>query len=439
MRRTPRSGYAGTRRGLLVTLVVAGTYAGSVSAEPDVFDHTRSSSVGFYMSSPEPIDTVEESRFEQLGGSAEILATDAVPRFIVEVEDHASLERTLAELNRLGIEPLDVWDEALYGFVVALDADEMAHVRSLPDVEQVGRDMTVTAAGTQFAPPWGLDRIDQRSLPLDSGYSSTATGVGVTAYVIDTGLWLSHVEFTGRVPYGAYFDFGDQTGVWDCHGHGTHVAGTVGGTTYGVAKGVSIVPVKVLSCNGSGSDSSVIQGINWVINDHVDGTPAVANMSLGGPPSPVLDSAVQAMIDDGITVVIAAGNEARPTCGVSPARVPAAITVAASEFDDDDADYANFGSCNDLFAPGSGIVSASNASDFASTTRSGTSMASPHVAGAAALLLEGTPLATPAQVWASIDAATTRGRAERVLWRPGQAPLHRCAGRAHHGEPVPAV
>ena len=132
-------------------------------------------------------------------------------------------------------------------------------------------------------------------------------------------------------------------------------------------------------------------------------------MSLGGPPSPVLDSAVQAMIDDGITVVIAAGNEARPTCGVSPARVPAAITVAASEFDDDDADYANFGSCNDLFAPGSGIVSASNASDFASTTRSGTSMASPHVAGAAALVLEGTPLATPAQVWASIDAATTRG------------------------------
>jgi hypothetical protein len=394
---------------LLFTLIVAGTYAGSVSAELDVVDHTRLSAVGFHMSSPETTEPMDEPHFEQFGGSAEIQTMDVLPKFVVEVGDHAALERTLANLDRLGIEPLDVWDEGLYGFVVALDATDMAHVRSLPDVEQIGRDNVVTAAGTQSNPPWGLDRIDQRSLPLDAGYSSAQTGAGVKAYVIDTGLWISHVEFAGRVPYGAYWDFYDGSGVWDCNGHGTHVAGTVGGSTYGVAKGVSIVPVKVLSCNGVGSDSSVIAGIDWVIDDHLAGTPAVANLSLGGPPADVLDSAVQAMIDDGITVVIAAGNEAQPTCGVSPARVPAAITVAASEFDDDDADYSNYGSCNDLFAPGSGILSASNTSDVASATKSGTSMASPHVAGAAALILETIPLATPAEVWASIDAATTKG------------------------------
>jgi subtilisin family serine protease len=393
---------------VLVTLIVAGTYGGSVAAEPDVLGHARSSSVAMHTSSARA-DVAFESRFEEFGGSSGIGAMSVLPKFIVEVEDQAALERTLADLDRLGLEPLDVWDEALFGFVVALDATDMEQVRALPDVEQIGRDAIVTATATQTGAPWGLDRIDQRSLPLDTGYSSTATGVGVKAYVIDTGLWLSHAEFAGRAPYGAYWNFGDGTGVWDCNGHGTHVAGTVGGTTYGVAKGVTIVPVKVLTCNGSGSDSSVIAGINWVIDDHVAGTPAVANMSLGGSPSGVLDSAVEAMIADGITVVVAAGNEARPTCGVSPARVPAAITVAASEFDDDDADYSNYGPCNDLFAPGSEILSAGIDSDYASATKSGTSMASPHVAGAAALLLETTPLATPADVWATIDASTTRG------------------------------
>ncbi|HWM19159.1 MAG TPA: S8 family serine peptidase [Ilumatobacteraceae bacterium] len=353
---------------------------------------------------------MDETRFEQFGGSSEIGTMDVLPKFVVEVEDQAALERTLTDLDRLGLEPLDVWDDALFGFVVALDAADMERVRSLPDVEQIGRDAIVTASGTQVDAPWGLDRIDQRSLPLDSGYSSTATGVGVKAYVIDTGLWMSHVEFAGRAPYGAYWNFGDGTGVWDCNGHGTHVAGTVGGTTYGVAKGVTIIPVKVLTCNGSGSDSSVIAGINWVIDDHVAGTPAVANMSLGGSPSAVLDSAVQAMIADGITVVIAAGNEAQPTCGVSPARVPAAITVAASEFDDDDADYSNYGSCNDLFAPGSEILSAyPSATDTASAFLSGTSMAAPHVSGAAALVLQGSPSAAPEQVWVAIEAATTKG------------------------------
>ena len=187
---------------------------------------------------------------------------------------------------------------------------------------KVDPETVMTAAETQVDPPWGLDRIDQAALPLDHGYSYVGTGAGVKLYVIDSGLRTSHAELTGRVGNGWFWDFGDGTGISDCNGHGTHVAGTAGGTTYGVAKGVTIIPVKVLACDGTGSDASVIGGIEFVIEDHPDGVPAVANFSLGGEASDFLDAAVQAMIDDGITVVVAAGNSSQNSCNFSPARVP---------------------------------------------------------------------------------------------------------------------
>ena len=308
-----------------------------------------------------------------------------------------------------GVTPSNTWRGGLNGFVAALDPSVVDELDQRPDVVAVEPDDRMTAASTQVDPPWGLDRIDQRSLPLDAGFTSAATGAGVVAYVIDSGLRLTHAEFTGRVLRAAYWDFGDGTGAWDCHGHGTHVAGTLGGTTYGVAKQVGIIPVKVLDCDGNGTSSSVVAGVNWVINDHAAGVPAVANISIGGEPSPAVDAAVQALINDGVTVVVAAGNSAASSCGVSPARVPAAITVAASEMDDDDADYSNFGACNDIFAPGSEILSADVESDTDAAVRSGTSMASPHVAGAAALLLASQPAATPAAVWGALDSASTKG------------------------------
>ena len=206
-------------------------------------------------------------------------------------------------------------------------------------------------------------------------------------------------------------DFGDGSGISDCVGHGTHVAGTIGGATWGVAKAVTVVPVKVFGCSDQTTYNNIISGINFVISDHRDhkGEPAVVNMSLGGPTSTVLDAAVQSMIDEGITVVVAAGNEAQPSCNVSPARVAGAITVAASTEIDDDANFSNYGPCNDLFAPGVNITSASYQSDSGSLLASGTSMATPHVVGAAALVLQADPSATPGQVWATIDTDTTKG------------------------------
>jgi hypothetical protein len=272
-------------------------------------------------------------------------------------------------------------------------------------------------AGTQGCAPWGLDRLDSHSLPLDTQFTPAGAGSGVKAYIVDTGVRTSHSEFTGRTVTG-YSAIGGTPE--DCHGHGTHVAGTVAGTTYGVAKLATIVPVRVLDCSGSGSTSGVVDGINWAIGDHVAGTPAVMNLSLGGGASKTMDDAVAAAVADGITVVVAAGNSTADACYYSPAREPSAITVAASDQSDNIAYFSNFGSCVDIFGPGVTILSAGITTDTAAATMSGTSMAAPHVAGVAATYLGLNNSATPAQV---TTALTTYSSINRIVDTSGSPNL----------------
>jgi len=255
---------------------------------------------------------------------------------------------------------------------------------------------------------WGLDRIDQRALPLNNQFSRAYTGSGVTAYIIDTGVLSTHTEFGGRVLSG-FSSVSDSIGTEDCNGHGTHVAGTVGGSNYGVAPGVAIVPVRVLDCSGSGSTSAVIAGIDWVVANHVAGTPAVANMSLGGGRSSALDIAVQSAVADGVVFVVAAGNSTANACQSSPAGEPLAITVGATTSADARSSFSNYGSCVDVFAPGSSITSAWYTSTTASNTISGTSMASPHVAGVVALGLEIAPNSSVAQISEWVTSTATQG------------------------------
>ncbi len=297
---------------------------------------------------------------------------------------------------------------AFTGFSVRLsDAAAVALARN-PRVALVEPDGVVTATTTQSpTPSWGLDRVDQRPLPLDNSYSYTETGSGVKAYIVDTGIRASHADFGGRVTAG-YTAINDGNGTSDCNGHGTHVAGTVGGTSYGIAKAVTLVPVRVLNCQGSGTWSGVIAGIDWAVGDHSAG-PAVLNMSLGGGISSSIDTAVQRAIDDTITVVVAAGNSNADACNYSPARAPAALTIGATTNTDARASYSNFGSCLDLFAPGSSITSAWSTSDTAINTISGTSMASPHVAGVAARYLTTNANASPAAVVAALQSSATTG------------------------------
>ena len=294
---------------------------------------------------------------------------------------------------------------ALDGFSASLSDAEAAALARDPNVALVERDQVFTISTTQSPATWGLDRIDQRARPLSNSYTYTRTGAGVRAYIIDTGIRFSHGEFGGRATSG--FDAVDGGAADDCNGHGTHVSGTVGGATYGVAKGVSLVGVRVLDCAGSGTTSGVIAGVDWVTANHVK--PAVANMSLGGGASAALDQAVANSIAAGVTYAIAAGNSNARACNYSPARVATAITVGATTSTDARASYSNWGSCLDLFAPGSSITSSWYTSNTATNTISGTSMATPHVAGVAALYLQGNPGATPATVRNALVANATSG------------------------------
>lgn len=301
------------------------------------------------------------------------------------------------------------YENALKGFAVRLpSAAAQAFLEAMeknPNVDYVERDMVVTALQTtQTGATWGLDRADQRDLPLSSAYTYNTTGSGVRAYVVDTGILASHTNFGGRVATG-YTAINDGYGTSDCNGHGTHVAGTVGGATWGIAKDVALVPVRVLDCNGSGTTSGVIAGVDWVAKNGQ--RPGVLNLSLGGGASTSLDTAVANTVAAGYTVVVAAGNSNANACNYSPARAPTAITVGATTSTDARASYSNFGSCIDLFGPGSSIQSTWYTSTTATATLNGTSMASPHVAGLAALILQNQPAASAAAVTDSILAAAT--------------------------------
>jgi subtilisin family serine protease len=300
-----------------------------------------------------------------------------------------------------------VYQHALAGFSIEAKPENVRRLMRDPRVAFIEEDGMMYPAATQTGATWGLDRIDQRALPLNGSYVYDTTASNVRVYVIDSGVRASHSDFGGRVLAGASA-INDGRGTNDCNGHGTHVAGTIAGATWGVAKAARIVPVRVFGCTGGSSNSTIISGIDWVAANRV--LPAVANMSLGGGASAAVDTATNNLINRGVTVVVAAGNNNANACNYSPARVSGAITTGSTASNDARSSFSNFGTCVNIFAPGTSIRSAWYTSNTATNTISGTSMASPHVAGAAALYLAGNPSASPATVRNAIYNKATTGR-----------------------------
>jgi subtilisin family serine protease len=355
-------------------------------------------------------------------GDGSIRVADGVPaipdRYIVVLNDEAASSPDLPSASGFTVPIVAVdmaaryngtvffiYESALKGFAIQMTERAAQRLAADPRVAFVEQDSVMSINATQQGATWGIDRVDQRNRPLSTTYTYNTTASNVHAYIIDTGIRDTHTLFGGRATGGGFTAIQDGRGTTDCNGHGTHVAGTVGSSTYGIAKGVRLHAVRVLSCTGSGSNSGVIAGVNFVANNRI--LPAVGNMSLGGGASSALDSAVNGAINRGVTMAVAAGNSNANACNSSPARVPAAITVGSSTSTDARSSFSNFGTCVDIFAPGSSIRSTWSTSNTATNTISGTSMASPHVAGVAALYLATHTTASPATVRNAMVAAAT--------------------------------
>lgn len=361
--------------------------------------------------SPDALDTVQPT------SAAIVQDAEYLVRFGDSEQDAPGLTRDLVRASNATLR--FTYTHAIKGFAARIPEKALTGILRNPRVLSVERDRPVTAdgAGVQGSPPsWGLDRADQRGTSLDRAYSWKNDGTGVYVYVFDTGIRSTHADFVGRVVAG-FNTTGDTRGWEDCNGHGTHVAGTVGGTRYGVAKGVRLVPVRVLGCDGGGQNSNVIAGIDLMLKD--GRRPAVANFSLGSLSSATLNAAIDNASNAGVVIVAAAGNSGGDACGVSPAGAPSAISVGATSGSDAFASFSNWGPCVHLLAPGVSILSASPADDFASHTMSGTSMAAPHVAGAAALVLAATPSSSASDVRAVLVA---NGTGDVVSAVPGNTP-----------------
>jgi subtilisin family serine protease len=373
-------------------------------------------------------------------GRAPLVGTSADDRYIVVFDKDAApgqVRSARSDARADGAQVTHTYGTVLDGFAARLSPQALRGLRNNPHVAYIEADKPVQVAETQSPATWGIDRIDQRDLPLSGSYTFTQSGAGVTAYIIDTGVRLAHSEFSGRAVSG-YSAIADGRGVDDCNGHGTHVAGTVGGETYGVAQDVRLVAVRVLDCNGSGSNSGVIAGVDWVTQNHAAGAPAVANMSLGGGISTALDTAVSNSIADGVTYALAAGNDSGANaCNGSPSRVAAGLTIGSTTSTDARSSFSNIGSCLDMFAPGSNITSAWITSNTSTNTISGTSMATPHVAGAAALYLQANPSATPATVGNALISSSTPNKVTNAGTGSPNRLLHVGTGTTPTPTPTP--